>query len=330
MMRQKISQSFFPIVLPVVFFLAFSVVMVEAAEKDYPTKIITLVNPYSPGGGLDFAYRAIIDILPDYLGQKIVVSHKPGATGTIGTAFVAKAKPDGYTLLAGSASHVNVAPATLNVPYSYEDFVPIGTFAKAVDVLSVKADSPWKTLQDLVADAKKSPGKYKFSTVGVMSCPHFCMELFNRAAGIKTVHIPFTSDTLAVTAAIGGHTDMACATVQPSLPHIESGVVRALAVSDSTRYKHLPNIPTFKEFGYDVKVIIWFSLLAPKGTPKEIIDKLWNAQKKAFEDNKMQPIIDKIGMMPFLSPPEETAKIIREDHELYTRGAKEFGFEIKK
>jgi tripartite-type tricarboxylate transporter receptor subunit TctC len=180
-----------------------------------------------------------------------------------------------------------------------------------------------------VADAKKNPGKYKFSTIGLMSAHHFCMELFMRAAGIHMVHIPYNSDTLAITATLGGHTDVCQTTVQPTLPHLTSGALRALAVSDVTRYPFLPDVPTFKELGYNVEMIIWFGMLAPKGTPKEVINKLYAAQKKAFDDNKMQPLIEKIGMIPFLTNPEEMDRIVRENQQLYTRIAKEAGLEVK-
>jgi len=300
-----------------------------ATEKDYPNKMITLINPYAPGGGIDFAYRGIVDILPEYLGQKIVVSHKPGAVGSIGTAAAAKAKPDGYTLLAGSTSHVNLVPATRKVPYTPADFVSVGTFAKAISVLSVEKDAPWKTLAEFVADAKKNPGKYKFSTIGLMSAHHFCMELFMRSAGIQMVHIPYNSDTLAITATLGGHSHVCQTTVQPTLPHLQSGALRALAVSDVTRYPYLPDVPTFKELGYNVEMIIWFGMLAPKGTPKEVIDRLYAAQKKAFDENKLQPIIEKIGMIPFLTSPQEMDRIVQENHERFTRIAKEANLEVK-
>jgi len=300
-----------------------------ATEKDYPNKMITLINPYAPGGGIDFAYRGIVDILPEYLGQKIVVSHKPGAVGSIGTAAAAKAKPDGYTLLAGSTSHVNLVPATRKVPYTPADFVSVGTFAKAISVLSVEKDAPWKTLAEFVADAKKNPGKYKFSTIGLMSAHHFCTELFMRAAGIQMVHIPYNSDTLAITATLGGHSHVCQTTVQPTLPHLQSGALRALAVSDVTRYPYLPEVPTFKELGYNVEMIIWFGMLAPKGTPKEVIDRLYAAQKKAFDENKLQPIIEKIGMIPFLTSPQEMDRIVQENHERFTRIAKEANLEVK-
>jgi tripartite-type tricarboxylate transporter receptor subunit TctC len=300
-----------------------------AAEKDYPNKMITLINPYAPGGGIDFAYRGIVDILPEYLGQKIVVSHKPGAVGSIGTAAAAKAKPDGYTILAGSTSHVNLVPATRKVPYTPADFVSVGTFAKAISVFSVQTEAPWKTMAEFVADAKKNPGKYKFSTIGLMSAHHFCTELFMRAAGIQMVHIPYNSDTLAITATLGGHTHVCQTTVQPTLPHLQSGALRALAVSDVTRYPHLPNVPTFKELGYDVEMIIWFGMMAPKGTPKEVIDRLYAAQKRAFDENKMQPIIEKIGMIPFLTSPQEMDKIVQDNHERFTRIAKEANLEVK-
>ena len=309
--------------------LALGAAQVQAAEKDYPNKMITLINPYAPGGGIDFAYRPILDIMPDYLGQKIVVAHKPGATGSIGSAFAAKAKPDGYTLLAGSTSHVNLAPATRKVPYSYKDFSSVGTFAKAISVFSVKADAPWKTLAEFIADAKKNPEKFKYSTQGLMGAHHFCMELLSRAAGIKLVHIPYNSDTLAITAALGGHTQVVESTVQPTLPHLASGELRALAVSDTTRYPHLPDVPTFKELGYNVEMIIWFGMLAPKGTPKEVIDKLYAAQKRGFDENKMPPVIEKIGMIPYLTTPQEMDRIVKEQHEVYSRAAQEFGFEVK-
>lgn len=327
--RRKNFQNFWWIALSTILFLLGSGAAVRAAEKDYPNKSITLINPFAPGGGIDIAYRPIVDILPDYLGQKMVISHKPGAGGAIGTAFAAKAKPDGYTLLAGSSSTINLIPATRKVPYSYDDFIPVGTFAKAIDVLAVKPDGPWKTLPEFIADAKRNPGKYKFSTFGVMGAAHFCMELFARAAGIKVGHIPYNSDSEALTSTLGGHTDVVVATVQAAIPHLSAGTLKALAVSDTVRYKHLYDVPTFKELGYNVRVIIWFGMLAPTGTSKEIIDKLWYAQKKGFEDNRLPPVIEKIGMIPFLQPPEEMDKIIREDHELYTRAAKEFGFEIK-
>jgi len=300
-----------------------------AAEKDYPNKMITLINPYAPGGGIDFAYRGIVDILPDYLGQKIVISHKPGAVGSIGTAAAAKAKPDGYTILAGSTSHVNLVPATRKVPYTPNDFVSVGTFAKAISVFSVQAEAPWKNMAEFVADAKKNPGKYKFSTIGLMSAHHFCTELFMRAAGIQMVHIPYNSDTLAITATLGGHTHVCQTTVQPTLPHLQSGALRALAVSDVTRYPYLPEVPTFKELGYNVEMIIWFGMLAPKGTPNEVIDKLYAAQKKAFDENKLQPIIEKIGMIPFLTSPQEMDRIVQENQERFTRIAKEANLEVK-
>ena len=162
-----------------------------------------------------------------------------------------------------------------------------------------------------------------------MGAHHFCMELLSRAAGIQLVHIPYNSDTLAITAALGGHTQVVESTVQPTLPHLASGELRALAVSDTTRYPHLPNVPTFKELGYDVEMIIWFGMLAPKGTPQEIIDRLYAAQKRGFDENKMPPVIEKIGMIPYLTTPQEMDRIVKEQHELYSRAAREFGFEIK-
>ncbi len=316
--------------LGVLFLLMLSVsFLVSGAAAGYPDRQINMLVGLAPGGSNDILARTLAEALKGILPQPFVVVNKTGGSASIATSDVVHSRPDGYNLLAGSSSSVNLVPATRKVPYTYEDFIPIGTFAKAIDVLAVKPDAPWKTLPEFVADAKKNPGKYKFSTFGVMGAAHFCMELFDRAAGIKVGHIPYNSDSEALTSTIGGHTDVVVATVQAAIPQLSAGTLKALAVSDTVRYKHLPDVPTFKELGYDVRVIIWFGMLAPKGTPKEIIEKLWNAQKKGFAENKLPPIIERIGMIPFLQPPEEMGKIIREDHELYTKAAKEFGFEIK-
>ena len=329
MTGRKIFRLFVLVVWGAVYSIGFFLGLAGAAEIDYPNKVITLINPYAPGGGLDISYQPIVDILPEYLGQKLIVSHKPGAGGAIGTAFAAKAKPDGYTLYMGGVSPVVLIPATRKVSYSYDDFVPLGTFDKIFFVVCVTPDSPWKTLQDLIEAAKKDPGKLKFSSYGVMSVTHVCMEILNHEAGIKTVNIPYTNDSLALSAAIGGHVQFSCNTIQAALPHLLSGTLRALAISDTGRYKHLPGVPTFKELGFNLETFSWHGLMAPKGTPKAIVDKIWNAQKKAFEDNKVQPRLEKIGLIPFLYPPEEMDKIIRADIALYDRVVKTLGLEIK-
>ena len=329
MTGRKIVRLFLFMVLGTVSSFSLILGMAGAAEKDYPNKVITLINPYAPGGGLDISFQAIVDILPEYLGQKMIVSHKPGAGGAIGTASAAKAKPDGYTLYMGGVSPVVLIPATRKVSYSYDDFVPMGTFDKLFFVVCVRPESPWKTLRDLINDAKQNPGKLKFSSYGVMSATHVCMEILNHEAGIKTVNIPYTNDSLALTAAIGGHVQISCNTIQAALPHLLSGTLRALAISDTGRYKHLPDVPTFKELGFNIETFSWHGLMAPKGTPKAIVDRIWSAQKKAFEDNKVQPRLEKIGLIPFLYPPEDMDKIIRADIVLYNQVVKDLGLEVK-
>jgi tripartite-type tricarboxylate transporter receptor subunit TctC len=302
---------------------------VYAAEINYPNKIVTMVNPFGPGGGVDITFRPIIDILPDYLGQKIIMSHKPGAAGATAAVFVTKAKPDGYTLLAGSPTVVTILPVAYTQPYSPDDFVAVGTFAKAMSTLSVRPDAPWKTLGDFVADAKKNPQKFKFSTAGIMCTAHFFMESLNHTAGIKTVHIPFTSDVAAITATMGGHTDIAAAQITSVLPHYSSGTLRVLAVSDDVRCKYMPDVPTLKEVGYDVSMNLWFGILAPKGTPRGIVDKLSAALKKGFEDHKIQPLMERLGLVPFLTSPEEMEKILRQEKEFYSKAVKDYGLQVK-
>ena len=303
---------------------------VYAAETDYPNKIVTVVNPFGPGGGVDITFRPLLNVLPDYLGQKFIMSHKPGAAGATAAVFVAQAKPDGYTLLAGSPTVVSILPVAYKQPYSPDDFVAVGTFAKSMSALVVRPDAPWKTLGDFVADAKKNPQKFKYSSAGIMCTAHIFMESLNHIAGIKTVHIPFTSDVTAITATMGGHTDIAAAQMASVLPHYSSGTLRVLAVSDNVRCKYMPDVPTLKESGYDMSMNLWFGMLAPKGIPREIIDKLSAAMKKGFEDHKLQPSIEKLGLIPFFTSPEEMEKILRQEKEYYSRAVNDYGLKPAK
>jgi tripartite-type tricarboxylate transporter receptor subunit TctC len=327
MQRTKIIRSFSFVVFASVLFLTVNIV--EPAESDYPSRPITFVSPNAPGGGIDINYRPIIDILPEYLGQKIVTLHKPGGGGAIAGAFVARAKPDGYTLFAGTTSFVILAPATRkSLPYSYDDFVPVGVFSKGFNTLIVKPDAPWKNLQELIADMKANPGKHKYATVGVGTQHHFLMEQLSIVAGFKAVHVPFKSDIESITAIMGGHTSFAIVTVMTAVRYLPSSSIRVLAIGDTVRSKMLPGVPTFKELGYDVEGILWVGLVAPKGTPKEIINKLWTAMKKAFEDNKIQPLIEQQGITAILCSPDEMDRIYRKDIAFYTKVAKDLGIEF--
>jgi tripartite-type tricarboxylate transporter receptor subunit TctC len=222
-----------------------------------------------------------------------------------------------------------LAPAIRDLAFSIDDFVCMGIFSKASVGLAVAADSPWKTLGDLVADAKKSPGKYKYATPGVGALPHFLVEFFNRKAGINTVVMPVKSDAEVVTSLLGGHVAFGTLIDTSAVVHVTSGKVRLLATLDSTRSKFFPDVPTGKELGYDVEGPILCGLAAPKGTPKAVIDKVYGAMKKAFDDKKLQPLVEKSGWTPILMTPEEMDKRFRQEAAFYSKLAKELGIEIK-
>jgi tripartite-type tricarboxylate transporter receptor subunit TctC len=256
------------------------------AEKPYPNRLINLVVAYAPGS-TDTYVRSHVEKIQEQLGQPISFVYKPGATGTIGATFVAKSNPDGYTLLTGSNAPVIYGPVTKEgLEYTYDSFVPICRLVIVPLFLAVKADSPLKTLDDVIAAAKASPGKLTFSTSGVFGTPHFGMETFVKSAGIKLTHVPCAGSAPAVTALLGDHVAMTGSDIGPLKPHVDAGTVRLIAMMDEKRSQMYPNIPTFLELGYRVICPAWYGLFAPKGTPKEVIDTIYNAAKKANDVNR--------------------------------------------
>lgn len=224
---------------------------------------------------------------------------------------MAKAKPDGYTILAGGMSPLIIVPIVKKLDYRYDDLLPVGIYAKMPLWLAVKADSRWKALKDLVAEAKKSPGKLMAATYGKGTASHFGLDLFNRRAGIELTHVPYKSSGETLTAVMGGHADCAFATGSGAL--LEAGSVRILAIVAEQRLEDLPAIPTFLEFGYPVSIPGWFTLCFPKGTPKEILEKFYGAQKQAFERNakEMKEGLRRVDQWMALMNPQESRDVTR-------------------
>ena len=254
-----------------------------AQGAEYPTRNIELVCPYGAGGSTSMGARIIAGTLSEMLGRTVVVNNKPGAGGSIGAEYVAKAKPDGYTLYFGSNATMVFIPLTQKgIGYSPEDFTPICNLTLAPNLLCVKDDSPYKTLNDFIQAAKTK--KMKYSTYGVNSGPNILMEAFGKAAGFKATHIPYPGAGPAYTACLGGHVDMAISTGTGGM--VGPGRLRILAVTSSERYDLQPNIPTLKELGYDIVVPVLFYLWAPKDTPKDRIEKISSVYRKATEEGK--------------------------------------------
>jgi tripartite-type tricarboxylate transporter receptor subunit TctC len=288
------------------------------AEGKYPNRPIRVVIGYTPGS-TDMAFRPFADKLPEYIGQPITFVYKPGATGAVGASFVAKAKPDGYTLIGAPAASVLTPPLTQEgLDYTVDDFVPICRLVKSPIMLVVKTDAPWKTVKDVVEEAKKFPGKLAYSSAGVFSSANLSMEWFLKSAGINMTHVPCEGSTPAVTALLGSHVNMTSSAMASPMPHIKAGTIRPIGVFEKNRLKEFPGVPTFLESGYPVVLYTWYGFMVPKGTPEEVIKTIYMACKKVVEEHR-DFIEDRLGKMSFkldFLSPEEFASEVKAENEI--------------
>jgi tripartite-type tricarboxylate transporter receptor subunit TctC len=259
-----------------------------AAQDAYPSRPITLIVPFPPGGVADIVGRPFADALSRELKSPVVIENKPGAGGGIGMGAVAKAKPDGYTLLLALSS-ISILPEADKVLgraplYQLDQFTPIARLTADPTVLAVRADSPWKTLQDFVADARKRPGAITYGSSGNYGTMHMPMEMFAHAAGLKLLHVPFTGGGPAVIALLGGQVDALSTGPSTVLQHVKAGKVRVLASWGERRLASLPDVATLSESGYDAVFFQWSALFAPAGTPEPVVARLRNAARIAAAD----------------------------------------------
>ena len=258
------------------------------AQDAYPSKPVNLVVPFPPGGVADIVARPAGDALTRYLGQPVVIENKPGAGGGIGMGYVAKAKPDGYTLLLALSS-ISILPEADKVTgrpplYQLDQFVPVARLTADPTVLAVRSDSPWKTLQEFIADAKRRPGAITYGSSGNYGTMHMPMEMFAASAGIKLLHVPYTGGGPAVVALLGGNVDALSTGPSTVIQHVKAGKVRILASWGDKRLASLPEIPTLSESGVPVVFFQWSALFAPAGTPEPVVRKLRDAARAAAAD----------------------------------------------
>jgi tripartite-type tricarboxylate transporter receptor subunit TctC len=276
--------------LPIVLFAALAVASPVAAQEAYPSKPITMIVPFPPGGVADIVGRPLADAMGRALGSPVVIENKAGAGGGIGMGYVAKAKPDGYTLLLALSS-ISILPEADKVTgrtpmYQFKDFVPIARFTADPTVLAVRADSPWKTLAEFVADARNRPGVITYGSSGNYGTMHVPMEMFDAAAGIKMLHVPFTGGGPAVIALLGGTVDSVSSGPSTVVQHVKAGKLRVLATWGDKRLASLPDVPTLTEAGFPVVFTQWTALFAPAGTPEPTIARLRDAARAAVADPK--------------------------------------------
>ncbi|HET9903579.1 MAG TPA: tripartite tricarboxylate transporter substrate binding protein [Xanthobacteraceae bacterium] len=282
--------------------LALVSVLPAQAQEKYPSRPITLVVPFPAGGSVDLTARAVAAPLEKILGQPVVIQNRSGAAGAVGTRAVATADADGYTLLASTAQ-ISVLPPVDEVfgrkpAFAREDFQPIARLSADPVFLAVNAQRPWKTLGELVEDAKRNPGAINYSHGGLYGATHLPVEMFLRAAGIRMQQIPTQGGGPAMTAALGNHVALLVAHPGVLKPHAEAGTMRVLASLGDRRSAAFPDVPTMKELGYDVEFSLWQGLFAPARTPEPVMTVLREAVAKAVETEQFKTALRRAGSDP--------------------------------
>ena len=299
-----------------------------ASAQNWPAKPIRLMVPFPPGGSTDIVARIVAQKLSERLGQSIVIENRGGAGGTIGTALVAKAAPDGYTLgVASTSTHVVAPGVYAKIDYDpVKDFAPVGLMAVSPYLLTVTPSLPAKTLQELIALAKKQPGKLNYASAGVGSTTHLAMEMLKHASGTFMLHIPYNGNGPAGTALIAGQVEVLFGSLPALLPHARSGRVRALAVGTPKRSPSLPEVPTVDESGYKgFDASLWLAFFAPAGTPQAVIERLHKEIVGVVAAPDTRETLDKAGAEPLTSSPAELAAMIRDGVGKYAKVVKAAG-----
>ena len=279
-------------------FLAAAWPLASAAQTDYPAHTVTMVVPFPPGGVADITARPLADAMTRILRQPVVVENKSGAGGGVGMQYVARAKPDGYTLLLALSS-ISIIPEADKVlgrdpMYQLSQLVPIARFTADPTVLAVRADSPYKSVADLVQAAKQRPGEIPYGSSGNYGTMHVPMEMFDASAGIKMLHVPFTGAGPAIVALLGAQVEALSTGPSSIMGHVRGGKVRVLATWGEGRHPAFPDVPTLKELGYDAQFSQWTGLFAPAGTPEPVIAKLREAARAAVADPVFQSSLAKL------------------------------------
>jgi tripartite-type tricarboxylate transporter receptor subunit TctC len=268
--------------------IALTVAVPAWGQETYPAKPIALVVPFPPGGVADIVARPAADAMGRHLNVPVVIENRAGAGGGIGMGYVAKAKPDGYTLLLALSS-ISIIPEADKITgrapmYQLSQFVPIARFTADPTVLAVRAESPWKTLQEFVADARKRPGAISYGSSGNYGTMHMPMEIFAASAGVRLLHVPYTGAGPAVIALLGGNIDAIASGPSTVIQHVKAGKLRVLASWGDKRLLSLPDVPTLTESGFNAVFFQWAALFAPAGTPEPALTKLREAARAAAAD----------------------------------------------
>ncbi len=285
------------------------------AAENFPTKPVTLVIPVGAGGSHDLTARALASVAPQYLGQPLIIELKPGGGGAIGEDYVAKSRPDGYTLVFGGPGWSSTLPAVEGRSHGPDTLAAVCRINYGTVVWNVNPAKPWKNLKDLVEWAKANPNKLVHATTGPWGASDLPMKQMMKEYGFTANLVPYDGGGPALLAVLGGHADSVINPLPQMLPHIRAGKLRAIAVLDNQRENDLPDVPTAKEQGFDVEYSLWRAVLAPKGTPRPIIDKLASAFKAMTEDKSFIAMIKQLGDDVHYLGPDEFEKVWRAEYE---------------
>ena len=279
------------------------------AQEPFPSRAITMIVPFPPGGFVDLTGRPLAAAMEKIVKQPVTVSNRPGAVGAVGTAAAANAKPDGYTVLI-TASTISMVPEADKLfdrkpAYTTNQFAPIALIWTDPTYLVVRSESPWKSIKELVADARQRQGQVAFSSSGTYGAMHIPMEMFLQAEKLKMRHLPTTGGGPAITALLGGHVDMTVGGPTALSAHVKAGKLRGLAGWGGKRHALLPNVPTFMELGYKIEYYVWVGMFAPSATPDAMMKVLRGAARKAVEDSDFKGIMAKLSTpIYYLDAPE--------------------------
>ena len=285
-----------------------------ALAQTYPTKPVKIMVGFTPGGGVDINARLLASKLGELLGQQVVVENKPGAGTNIANEFVARSAPDGYTLL------MNTAAVAINMSLyrrpgfdTLRDFTAISIFSSSPNILVVNAQVPVKSVAELIAGARAEPGKLNYSSAGSGTTQHLSGELFKTLTKTDIVHIPYKGTAPALTALIGGEVQLSYANIPAIHAHVKSGRLRPLATTGPKRAELMPDVPTMKESGVDMDVVVWYGLLAPSATPREVISRLAEAVAKAAQSPDIRQKLVEQGAEPMGNTPDEFSRMLRQE-----------------